>query len=45
MTRQLTYKKLKNHIGHPITVNDSAEWVYIWCKDCEEKIYMVRKDD
>jgi hypothetical protein len=34
---------VRKHIGHTITINDSAEWTYIWCEDCESKIWMGRK--
>jgi hypothetical protein len=40
---QITLKKLSKHIGHALTVNEAADFVYIWCEECDEKIYMTWK--
>ena len=40
---QITLKKLRKHTGHTFSVNEAQDFVYIWCEDCREKIYMTWK--
>ena len=42
---QITLKKLRKHVGHTFSVDEAADFIYIWCKECDEKIYMTWKDD